>query len=57
MKAYDEIMDALAFFFGDGDMLQPSEDNIREIISQEDDPIGTIAAALDDYREMQKEEN
>ena len=50
MKAYEEIMNALAFFFGDGEGLNPSEESIYEIISQEHDPIETIAAALDDYR-------
>lgn len=50
MNTYDEIMSALALFFGDGEMLQPSEDNIREIISQEDDPISTIAEAIDYYK-------
>ena len=55
MQAYEEIMNALAFFFGDGEMLQPSEESIREIISQEHDPIETIAEALDYYREMKME--
>lgn len=50
MSAYDEIMNALAFYFGDGEGLKPSEESIREIISQEHDPIETIAKALDDYR-------
>ncbi|WP_185760769.1 hypothetical protein [Atlantibacter subterraneus] len=53
MKAYEEIMNALALFFGDGEGINPSESSIREIIMQEDDPIGTIAAALDDYRDTQ----
>lgn len=34
MSAYDEIMNALAFYFGDGEGLNPSEESIREIISQ-----------------------
>ena len=50
MSAYDEIMNELAFYFGDGEGLTPSEESIREIISQEHDPIETIAKALDDYR-------
>ena len=50
MSAYEEIMNALAFYFGDGEGLNPSEESIREIISQEHDPIETIAKALDDYR-------
>lgn len=49
MTTYDEIMNALAFYFGDGE-LTPSEESIREIISQEYDPIATISTALDDYR-------
>lgn len=49
MSAYDEIMKALTFYFGDGEGLNPSEESIREIISQEHDPIETIAKALDDY--------
>ena len=57
MSAYDEIMNALAFYFGDGEGLIPSEESIREIISQEHDPIETIAKALDDYRDSREEEN
>lgn len=53
MKAYQEIFNALAFYFGDGE-LTPSEESLREIIGQEDDPINTIAIALDDYREHTK---
>ncbi|QNQ52587.1 hypothetical protein [Serratia liquefaciens] len=52
MKAYDEIMNALAFYFGDG-VLTPSEKSIYEIIGQEHDPIETIANALEDYRECE----
>lgn len=55
MSAYDEIMNALAFYFGDGEGLNPSEESIREIISQEHDPIETIANALEDYRKMKME--
>ncbi|HEM8794139.1 hypothetical protein ACE3JA_19720 [Enterobacter hormaechei subsp. xiangfangensis] len=55
MSAHEEIMNALAFYFGDGGGLNPSEESIREIISQEHDPIETIAKALDDYREMKME--
>lgn len=57
MQAYDEIMNALAFYFGDGGGLYPSEESIREIISQEHDPIETIAKALEDYRDFSEEEN
>lgn len=57
MKAYEEIMNALAFYFGDGGGLYPSEESIREIISQEHDPIETIAKALEDYRDFVEEEN
>ncbi|WP_167608915.1 hypothetical protein [Cedecea colo] len=46
MKAYEEIMLALKYFFDVED-----EKNINEIIGQESDPIETIAAALDDYRD------
>lgn len=47
--AYDEIMEALAWYFGDGE-LNASEESIRECIGQEHDPIQTIADALNDYR-------
>lgn len=46
MKAYEEIMLALKFYFG-----VEEDANVNEIITQEHDPIGTIAAALDDYRD------
>ncbi|MFZ5275673.1 hypothetical protein ACOY8D_02450 [Enterobacter roggenkampii] len=55
MSAYDEIMNALAFYFGDGGGINPSEESILEIISQEHDPIETIANALEDYRKMKME--
>ncbi|EPN1620215.1 hypothetical protein ACTV1I_002537 [Cronobacter dublinensis] len=51
--AYEEIMNALAFYFSDGS-LTPSEESIKEIISQEHDPIETIANAIDDYRSSNK---
>lgn len=51
--AYDEIMNALAFYFSDGELM-PSAESIYEIIAQELDPIGTIANALDDYRSANK---
>lgn len=54
MDAYEEIMAALAFHFGDGEGLMASEESIREIIGQEHDPIQTIAEALDEYRERVK---
>lgn len=41
-------MDALAFYFGDG-QLKASEESIYEIINQDPNPIGTIADALEDY--------
>jgi len=47
--SYDEIMNALAFYLGDG-VHHASEESIREVISQEHDPIEMIANALDDYR-------
>lgn len=50
MSAYKEIMDALGWYFGDGEYNASSE-CIYEIIGQEHDPIETIAKALDDYRE------
>ncbi len=56
MKAYEEIMNALAFYFGDGGGLYPSHDSIMEIIRQEGDPVETIANALDDYRAMKSED-
>lgn len=49
MTAYEEIMTALAWYFGD-DGYPASADCIYEIIHQEHDPIQTIANALDDYR-------
>lgn len=55
--AYTEIMNALADYFGDGVLLTPSHESIYEIISQEHDPIETIAKALDDYRASRQEAN
>lgn len=49
MDAYDEIMAALAFYLGDGELMA-SEESIREVIGQEHDPIEMIGKALDDYR-------
>jgi len=49
MKTYEEIMNALASYLGDGELMA-SEESIREVIRQEDDPIDVIAAALDYYR-------
>lgn len=51
MSAYEEIMLALRFFFG-----VEEDENVNEIIGQDHDPIGTIAAALDDYRSVNGEE-
>lgn len=53
MDAYDELMAALGYYFGDGEIMA-SEESIREIIGQEHDPIQTIAEALDEYRERIK---
>ncbi|GDW53415.1 hypothetical protein BvCmsSIP068_04249 [Escherichia coli] len=50
-SAYEEIMLALRFFFG-----VEEDENVNEIIGQDHDPIGTIAAALDDYRSVSGEE-
>lgn len=49
MTSYDEIMAALAFYLGDGELMA-SEESIREVIGQEHDPIELIRNALDDYR-------
>lgn len=51
MDAYDELMAALGFYFGDGELMA-SEESIREIIGQDHDPIQTIATALDDWRQF-----
>lgn len=53
MDAYDELMAALGYYFGDGEMMV-SEESIMEIIGQEHNPIQTIAEALDEYRERIK---
>lgn len=50
MTGYEEVMAALALYLGDGE-LPASEESIREVIGQENDPIGMIGEALDDYRE------
>lgn len=55
MSAHEEIMNALAFYFGDGEGLNPSEESIREIISQDHDPIEAIAKALDYCRGSARE--
>ncbi|TWY19406.1 hypothetical protein FR969_14705 [Enterobacter roggenkampii] len=55
-SAYDELMNALAFYLGDG-VLMASEESIREAIAQEHDPIETIANALEDYRAHKSEGN
>lgn len=56
MTAYDEIMNALAFYFGDG-VLTASEGSIRKEITQSHDPIETIANALEDFRSHKSEGN
>ena len=52
-NAYEEIMNALAFYLGDGE-IHASEESIREVIAQEHDPIEKIANAIDDYRNSLK---
>lgn len=52
MKAYEEIMNALGFYWAGPDE-KMSEESIYEIIAQEHDPIDTIATALDDYRDSE----
>ena len=49
MTGYDEIMAALAFYLGDGEVMA-SEESIREVVGQEYNPIELIGNALDDYR-------
>jgi Protein of unknown function (DUF551) len=49
MKAYEEIMRALSFYWTDDDE-EMTEEAIREIIAQEHDPIQSISNALDKYR-------
>jgi len=51
MSAHEEIMLALRFFFD-----VEEDENVNEIIGQEHDPIGTIAAALENYRSVKSEE-
>lgn len=45
MSTYEEIMLALKFYFG-----VEEDANVNEIIAQDDDPIATIAEALNEYR-------
>ncbi|HEM8613688.1 TPA: hypothetical protein U2Q68_003502 [Citrobacter amalonaticus] len=56
VSAYDELMDALAFYFGDG-VLTASEESIRKEIAQSHDPIETIANALEEFRSHKSEGN
>jgi hypothetical protein len=53
MSAYEEIIAALKFYCGFEEMDESDAMNsINEIIGQDHDPVGTIAAALDDYRSV-----
>ncbi|EAA8632996.1 hypothetical protein AHS86_15920 [Salmonella enterica subsp. enterica] len=52
MSAYEEIMLALRFFFD-----VEEDESVKKIIGYDRDPIGTIAAALDDYRSVGDEAN
>lgn len=47
MTSREEIFLALKYFFD-----VEEESNVHEIIGQDDDPLGTIAAALDEYRKV-----
>lgn len=47
MTSREEIVLALKYFFD-----VEAESNVHEIIGQDDDPLGTIATALDEYRKM-----
>lgn len=49
MTGYDEIMAALAFYLGDGELMA-SEETILEVVGQEYNPLVLIGNALDDYR-------
>lgn len=51
VDAYTEITNALAAYLGDGE-INASDESIREVISQEHDPIETIAEALTHYRRL-----
>lgn len=56
ISAYDELMEALAFYFGDG-VLASSEESIRKEIALSSDPIETIANALEEFRSHKSEGN
>lgn len=47
MTSREEIVLALKYFFD-----VETEASVHEIIGQDDDPLGTIAAALDEYRKV-----
>lgn len=47
MTSREEIFLALMYFFD-----VETESNVHEIIGQDDDPLGTIATALDEYRKV-----
>lgn len=56
VSAYDELMEALAFYFGDG-VLASSEESIRKEIALSHDPIETIANAMEEFRSHKSEGN
>lgn len=47
MTSREEIVLALKYFFD-----VETDQSIDEIIGQHDDPLGTISAALDEYRKV-----
>lgn len=49
MTSREEIVLAIKYFFD-----VETEASVHEIIGQDDDPLGTIAAALDEYRKVDK---
>lgn len=51
MTSREEIVLALKYFFD-----VETDQSIDEIIGQEGDPVGTIAAALDEYRKVDSRE-
>lgn len=51
MTSREEIVLALKYFFD-----VEAESNVHEIIGQDDDPLGTIGAALDEYRKVDSRE-
>lgn len=51
MTSREEIVLALKYFFD-----VETEESVHEIIGQDDDSLGTIAAALDEYRKVDSRE-